>query len=126
MRPSPEPPSTPRAVEPNPVGPYWSPNIFDVLLASKIERQIQLALQVIVSGAGNQHAARFAKLFQPGRHVHAVAQKVVAFDNHVTKIDADAKDNAFTGRSIGLQGGALGLDRDGATHCVYGRAELRK
>jgi hypothetical protein len=38
---------------------------------------------MVVSGTGDQHAARGADLLQAGSYVDAVAEQVVTFDDHV-------------------------------------------
>ena len=57
----------------------------------ELERQVELALEMVVGGARDQHAAGLAQLLQPGGDVDAVAEQVVALDHHVAEIDADAE-----------------------------------
>ena len=65
-----------------------------------IERQAELALHLVVGGAGDQNAAGRAKLLQARGYVDTIAEQVLALDHHVTKVDADAKDDAALGRNF--------------------------
>jgi hypothetical protein len=47
-------------------------------------------LDVLVGRARSAHAAWLADTFEPRRNVHAVAENVVAIDQHVAKTEADA------------------------------------
>ena len=52
--------------------------------------------------------------FQPRRDVDAVAQNVVALDQHIAEVDADAIDDALGLRNVGVALGHQLLDRDRA------------
>jgi hypothetical protein len=72
------------------------------------------AAYVVVGRARDQHAAGLADAFEPRCDVDAVAENVVALDQHVAEIDADAVDDALI---IGGPGVALDhqlLDRNRA------------
>ena len=85
-------------VEPHPVRPHRPRDVLDPLLAGELQRQAELALELVVGGARDQHAARLAQLLQAGRDVDAVAEQVVALDHDVAEVDADAEDDAAVGR----------------------------
>jgi hypothetical protein len=76
--------------------------------------RVDLAAHVVVGCARDQHAARLAKALQPGRDVDAIAQNVVAFDQHVAEIDADAIEDALGLEGSGVALGHQVLDRDRA------------
>ena len=67
-------------------------DVFDRLLAQILEIQIDLALDLCVHGPGDADAAGLRQGFQPRGDVHAVAVDVVAIDDYVAQVDADAKD----------------------------------
>jgi hypothetical protein len=90
---------------------------FDVLerLLAEIDKiRINPAARVFVSGARNQHAARLAERLDPSGDVDPVAENVVALDQHVAEVDADAIDDAFRLGCIGVALGHQFLDRNGA------------
>jgi hypothetical protein len=95
-----------------------------VLLAHELQRQVELALQVVIGRAGHQHTARLAQLFQACGDVHTIAQQVVALDHHVAEVDPDPEHDPTLGRHLGLLRGDALLHRDGAGHGVDHRAEL--
>ncbi len=57
----------------------------------------ELALEVVVGRAGDQHAARLAQLLQAGGDVDAVAEQVVAVHDDVAEVDADAEHDPAVG-----------------------------
>ena len=126
MLPQPQPPRLAAAVEPHAVGAHGPRNVLHLLLAGEVERQAKLALQVVVDGAGEQHAAGVAELLQPGGDVDAVAEQVVALDHHVAEIDADAEDDAALGRDIRLRGGRFLLQGDRAATRRRPRSRTRR
>ena len=85
-----------------------------VLLAEIDEIRVDPAAHVVVGRARDQHAARLANALQPRRDVDAVAQNVVALDQHVAEIDADAIDDALRLRRLGVALDHQLLDRDRA------------
>ena len=68
---------------------------------------------MLVRRARDQDAAWFADAFQPSRDVDPLAENVVAFDEHVAEMDADAIDDAFAVRffRVALNHQPLNCDR---------------
>ena len=60
----------------------------------------ELVPHLLEHRAGNEDAARLGQRLQTRRDVDALAEEVVAFDEHVAEIDADAK-IACAGRAAG-------------------------
>ena len=86
----------PVAVEPHPVGPHRPLDVLDPLLARELERQVELALEVVVGGAGDHHPAGLGQLLQAGGDVHPVAVEVaVGLEDHVAEVDADPEADAL-------------------------------
>ena len=77
------------------IGPHRPRDVLERLLAEIDEVRVDLAAHMLVGRARNQHAARLANPFQPRRDIDAIAQNVVALDQHVAEIDADAVDDAL-------------------------------
>ena len=112
------------SAKPDGIAPHRALDVLDLLLADEIERQAELSLHVIVGGAGDQHAAGLAELLEPRGDVDGVAEHVVAVDDDVAEIDADAEHEQARRRGIRLRVGELLLDGDGAGDRVDHRAEL--
>ena len=89
-----------------------------------VQRQAELALELVVGGTGDEHAAGLAQLLQPRRDIDPVAEQVIALDHHVAEIDADAEHDPPVGRHLGLTLGHALLDRHRAGDGVDHRAEL--
>src|SRR5258705_11073361 len=79
-----------------------------------------------VNVIGHADAAGLRDAFQPRRDIHAVAQDVVAIDQHVTQIDADAKQHAYLLRHIPVALSHEILDYDGAIDGGNNRRELQE
>ena len=69
---------------------------------------------MLVGRARNQHAARLANPLQPRRDIDALAENVVALDQHVAEVDADAVDDALGLGHVGVALGHQLLDGDRA------------
>ena len=75
------------------------------------KRQVELALELIVGGTRDEHAAGLAQLLQPCCDIDAVAEQIVALDHHVAEIDADAEHDPPVGRRVVLGRGHGVLER---------------
>src|SRR4029077_8755592 len=56
----------------NGIGPYWTSNIFQALLAQIGELNRDLATDLIVGGKRDANAARFRDALKPRGYIHAV------------------------------------------------------
>jgi hypothetical protein len=88
-------------------------DVLEPSLAEILEPIGQLVLHVIADGARDQDAARLCKRLEPGRDVDAVAVDVLALDDDVAEIDADAqRDALFLGQpALALGDAPLHFDR---------------
>ena len=68
---------------------------------------------------GDKHATCIGQGFDPSGDVDAVAIKVVALDDHIAEIDADAQFDAVARRDIRVPLGHRLLHRDRAAHRIY-------
>ena len=96
----------------------------DLLLAERGVADRQLRLDVVVGGAGDRDAAGLGERLHAVGDVHAVAVDVVAFDDHVAKIDADAELQPALERQGGVALGLLPLHLDRATQGIDDALEL--
>ena len=69
-------------------------DILEGALAKVGEADRYLVLHLLARRSGNADSAGFRQRFQPSRDVHAVAIDVIAFDDDVADIDADAENDA--------------------------------
>src|ERR1700730_15999299 len=74
----------------HPVHPHRAGNVLDLLLAQIHKDKGQPVADVIVNRIGDEHPAWIGQGFDACRDVDAVAIEVVALDDHVAEIDADA------------------------------------
>ena len=101
-------------IGPDRIDPHRPRDVLEVLLAEIDEGRIDPSAHVIVGGAGDHNAAGIANAFKPRRDIDAVAQNVVALDQDVAEVHADAIEDALVLSSIGIALGHHFLDRDRA------------
>jgi hypothetical protein len=94
-----------------------------LLLTDKIERETELSLQLIVSGARNQNAARVAELLQPRSDIDSVTEQVVPFRDNVAEIHPDPKDNSLLCRNVSLTPTNAALHCDCTRNSIDHRSE---
>ena len=114
----------PRALYAHAVGAYRPDDVLDLLLASIVQRQPYLALEVVIGGAGDQYAAGFAKLLETGGDIDAVAEQVCAVHHDVAEIDSHPEHDAALSRAARLHRGDLLLGCDRTVDCVDDGTEL--
>ncbi len=68
--------------------------------------------------ARNHDAAGIGQRLQTRRHIDAVSENVIAIENDVADIDADAEFDALVRRNLGVTLGHAALDIDRATDGV--------
>ena len=73
------------AVDPNRLG-----DILEVVLAEILEGRAHLASGLSVGVSRKANAARRRQLLQPGGDIDSLAMDVLALDDHVPEVDADA------------------------------------
>jgi hypothetical protein len=93
-------------------------NVFDLLLAQIFENGGYPVAHVIMNCIGDKHPAGIGQGFDPCGDVDAVAIEVVALDDHIAEIDADAQFGADVRRDAGVPLGQRLLHRDSAAHRI--------
>src|SRR4029077_4552004 len=78
----------------NPVDPNRPGDVLDLLLAQILEDKGQPVAHVIMDRIGDEHPAGIGQSLDPRSNVDAIAIEVVALDDDVTEIDADAQFDA--------------------------------
>ena len=71
-----------------------------------------------MDGIGDEHPAGIGQGFDPRGDIDAVAVEVVALDDHIAEIDADAQFDAVVRFDAGVALRYRLLHRDGAPHCI--------
>src|SRR5947209_15846520 len=69
--------------------------------------------------AADIDAARFGKRFEPGRDVDAVAIDVVAVDDHIADVDADAEIQTAFGRDLDRKSTRLNSSHANISYAVF-------
>src|SRR5690348_17353271 len=85
---------------------------------------VDLALDLPMGVLRKKDAARSGEGLEAGGDVHAVAVDVLALDDHVAEVDADAEADALPVGNVRLPPGHALLDRDRARDAVDDRGEL--
>ena len=73
------------------VGMDGAGDVLDLVFAEIDERELELAMQLLLDDGGHADAPRRTQGFEPGRDVDAVAEHVDAVAQHVARMDTDAK-----------------------------------
>ena len=89
-----------------------------------MESRLQPAVDCFMHGARDQDPARWRFGFQPRGDVHAIAIKIVAVDDQVAEVQADAEDDGGVRRLIPIGFGHCLLELDCGTECIHGAGEL--
>ena len=97
----------------HPVDMHQPGNVLDLLLAQIVEDKGQPVAHLVVDCIGDEHSAGIGQGFDPRGDVDAVAIEVVALDDHIAEIDADAQFDAAvrSGAGVALRHRLLHLDR---------------
>src|SRR6266851_4075906 len=108
----------------HPVDPHWPSDVLDLLLAQILKDKGQPVAHVVINRIGDEHPAGISQAFDPRGNVDAVAIEVVALDDHVTEIDADAQLDAAVRADIRVPLRDCLLHRDGTAHRVDDAGKL--
>src|SRR5262245_15154182 len=114
----------PRAFNPNAIGAHRSDDVLDMLFAPIVQRQSDLALEMIVGGTGDKDAAGLAKLFEAGSNVDTIAKQIIAIHDDVAEIDSDPKNDPSLARRDGLYFCNLLLRRNRAVYRIDNGTKL--
>src|SRR6202022_2455790 len=110
----------------NPVDPHRAGNVLDLLFAQILEDKGQPVAHLVMDRVGDEDAAGIGERFDPGGDVDAVAIKIVALDDHVAEIDADAQLDAAVRRDVAVALAYRLLHRDCAAHRVDDARKLHQ
>jgi hypothetical protein len=102
----------------HPVDPHRPRNVLDPLLAQILKDKGQPVAHVVMDRIGDEHPAGIGQGFDPCCDVDAVTVEVVALDDHVAEIDADAPFDAVVRRDTSVPLGHPLLHFDRAAHRV--------
>ena len=81
-----------------PIGSNGPRDVLHRLLAHVLERAVELSAHLVVDLGGYADAAGLGERFQSGGDVDTLAVNILALDDDVTEIDANAQVNALVGR----------------------------
>jgi hypothetical protein len=77
-------------------------DVFQALFAAVRESSLQAVADILMHSGGYRHAARRRDLLQAGGDVDAVAQNIIAVDDDVAQIDANAECDAVIFLDVGI------------------------
>ena len=87
-------------------------------LTGIFEGEVGLASKLLLHSIGNANTPRLRPSLEPRGDVDAIPEQVVAFDDNVTDIYADAKHDAVLGRDVLLMSSHPLLHGDGTRHSI--------
>ena len=93
------------AVETHSIGSYRLRNVFDVLRPETFQAYADVVFDLIIRTAGNNNSACVGKALKTIRNVDPRAVDIIAFDDHIAKVDADSKLKPLVSRNPGVFGG---------------------
>ena len=93
--------------------------VFDLVLTQILKAQLHLSLDMVKNGTRDANRAGLRETLQPGRYVNAIAVDIIAIDDHVAEVDADAKDDPPIFRDVGIAFAQAVLKCHGALHGIY-------
>jgi hypothetical protein len=88
--------------------------------------QRELALDLVVGLPGDADATGLGDRFEPSGDVYAVADDVLAFDQHVAEIDADAEEHPAIRRHVRVPLGHPTLNLDSTAEGVHYTRKLHE
>jgi hypothetical protein len=97
-----------------------------MLLAHVVEGKVRQAMDLVVHGAGDANAAGSGERLQPRRDVDSGAVNVVALEDDLAEVDADAKLEAPVARHAAVACRHRVLDLDAASNRISDARELRQ
>src|SRR5207248_8015022 len=80
-----------RTGAPHSVNSHRTRDILELLLASILKSHIQSIPHLLMRGIRDADAAWLRNTFQAGGNIDAIAEDVIACDQHVAEIDADTE-----------------------------------
>ena len=101
-------------------------DVLELLVAAVGEDEVELVADMLAHRLRDGDAARPGNAFQPRRDIDAVAENVVALDDDIAKVDADAKLDAAVVGDIGVAARHAALDGGGAFDRVHDAWELNQ
>ena len=100
-------------------------DVFQFLQTEGSEAESKLSADLVIDGPRYGDAAGLADALQPRSDVDPLAQNIVAVDQHVAEMDADAIDDPPRLRRIDVALGHHALDRHGAFDGGDNRKEIQ-
>ncbi len=88
--------------------------------------EIELVPDLVVDGLRDADGAGLGQRLEPGGDVDAVAEDVVAVDDHVAEIDADPQFETALGRDRVVDGARRALHLDGAAERIDDARKIRQ
>ena len=101
-------------------------DILDAMVAKRAVVEIELVFDLLVNGLRDANGARLRERLEPGCDVDAVTENVIAVDDDVAEIDADAQLETALRRDGVVEGARSSLHLDGAVQRIDDAGEIRQ
>src|SRR5512143_342390 len=99
-------------------------DVLELFFSDVLERYTQIVVDLLADVSGDADAVGRRERFETGGDVHAVPGHVVAIDDDVADIDADAEPKPGFNASLGFQRDHAALNVDAAFQRRGGAGEL--
>ena len=106
----------PPPLDANAIDPHRPRDVLELALAGILKATSSLPCTSSCTRPDTQMPPGSRQRLQSRRHVHAVAPHVVAIDDDVAEVDADAELDPLLRRNVGIALGHAALDLDRAAH----------
>ena len=113
-----------RRVDQHLVGPNGPRDVLDLLVAEIGKADLEPVADLVAHRRGDADSPWLGHGLEPRRHIDAVAENIAVLDDHVAKIDADAKEHRPRRRHVAIAPGHSLLKIDGAAQGFGDALEL--
>jgi hypothetical protein len=103
-----------------------SADVLKLLLAHILERDVELAVGVLLNPTGDADAPRLRKGLQARSHVHPIPENVARLGDYISLVDADPELDALVLRDVRIPLGHPTLDLHGTAERVHDTCELHE
>jgi hypothetical protein len=113
-------------VRDNAVDANRSADVLKLLLAHILERDVELAVGVLLNPTGHADAPRVRKGLQARSHVHPIPENVARLGDYISLVDADSELDALVLHDVRIPLGHPTLDLHGTTKRLHDTRELHE
>ena len=105
---------------------HWPRNVLDALLPHVLERDIELAGDLLVHHPASANPTRFRQGFEPSGYINTVAKDILRFDNYIAEVDPYSEADAFVFRQFDIAFDHPALHVNRAADRIHDTAEFHQ